>query len=232
MAHTARMALIAATITCAFGCAESTPTQAERPTVSGQSSDSNLVSFDTQHWGAFHSKRFALTVPLPEPRNWAVDDHSQRELVVRHAATRSMVQLYTSNEPSLVNRQRCEERARNLGLVPSGNMTTVDDETTIGPGAYDTRVWVTILPGATDRDPIVGHLFAFGGYVRKCLFFHFKTEIASARDESALSARLALVRTRVLGAVALDEFDNLPKEAPPSGNRGQGEPAPRRTIQP
>lgn len=196
------------------GCAETTP-NVERPTVTEKPSDNDLVSFDTSHWGAFHSKRFGLTLPVPEPKNWAVDDHSQRDLMVRHAKTRSFVQVYATTEPSLVNRQRCEERARALGIVPAGGtgkLTTVEDETTVGPGAYDTRVWVALMPGASDKDPIVGHVFAFGGYVRKCLFFHFQTEVASARDESALSARLALVRTRVLGAVALDDFDSVPKE--------------------
>ncbi|WP_394823300.1 hypothetical protein [Pendulispora albinea] len=206
----------------AFGCAESTPSPVERPTTSGPADSaggSGPTSFDTQHWGTAHSKRFALTIPLPEPKNWTLDDHSQRELTVRHLATRSVVQIFTTTEPSLVNRQRCEDRARDLGFVPTGKMTTVEDATTIGPGAYDTRVWVTLLPGATERDPILGHVFAFGGYIRKCLFFHFQTEIPSARDESALSARLALARTRILGALALDDFDNLPREEP-SKRRG------------
>lgn len=205
---------------CTVGCAESTPAAVERPTVaSPANSDSGLTSFDTQHWGTAHSKRFALTVPLPEPKNWTLDDHSQRELTVRHAGTRSMLQIYATTEPSLVNRQRCEERARALGFVPAGKLTTVEDEVTIGPSAYDTRVWVALLPGPTERDPILGHVFAFGGYIRKCLFFHFQTEVASARDESALSARLALVRTRVFGALALDDFDSPPREEP-SKRRG------------
>ncbi|WP_394851176.1 hypothetical protein [Pendulispora rubella] len=201
------------------GCAETTPANVERPTVAEPGSDGDtLLSFDTNHWGAFHSKRFGLTLPVPEPKNWAVDDHSQRDLMVRHPKTRSFVQVYATTEPSLVNRQRCEERARALGIVPETAaskvtaLKTVEDEATVGPGAYDTRIWVAIAPGATDKDPIVGHVFAFGGYVRKCLFFHFQTEVASARDESALSARLALVRTRVLGSVALDDFDSVPKE--------------------
>ncbi|WP_394846620.1 hypothetical protein LZC95_04035 [Pendulispora brunnea] len=211
--HLRNAALLA--IGALAGCAETTPANVERPTVTEPSSDNDtLLSFDTAHWGAFHSKRFGLTLPVPEPKNWAVDDHSQRDLMVRHAKTRSFVQMYATTEPSLVNRQRCEERARALGIVPATatKFTTVEDEPTVGPGAYDTRVWVAIAPGATDKDPIVGHVFAFGGYVRKCLFFHFQTEVASARDESALSARLALVRTRVLGSVALDDFDSVPKE--------------------
>jgi len=198
----------------ALGCAE-TPARVETATVRAPPAEATSGTFDTERWGVYHSKRFALTATLPEPRNWVLDDHSQREFIARHAATRSSVRIYKTNEPDLVNRQRCEERARNLGLVPAGNMTTVEDATTIGPGAYDTRVWVTLLPGATDHDPIVGHVFAFGGYVRKCLFFHFASEISTARDESVLSARLALARTRILGAIALDDFDNPPRQAAP-----------------
>jgi len=43
---------------------------------------------------------------------------------------------------------KAEERARSLGWVPKGNLTTVEDATTVGPGAYDTRVLVALSPGA------------------------------------------------------------------------------------
>src|SRR5207302_616791 len=33
----------------------------------------------------FHSKRFALSLPLPDGRAWRIDDHSHVELVATHA---------------------------------------------------------------------------------------------------------------------------------------------------
>ena len=81
---------------------------------------------------------------------------------------------------------------------------TVDDQNVTGPDAYDTRVWVAVEPGAAPGAPLTGHLFAFGGLLRRCLFVHFATSVASDRDEPVLSARLATARTRIVGAITLD----------------------------
>jgi len=214
-----RIRPLAAVLALAASCASTAGCAAEPPRVesaAGASIPPPAATFDDDDkgWGKFHSKRFALTIPLPEGRAWRIDDRSTPSLTAKHDATRSVLVLRTFVEPALMNRQRCEERARELGLVPSKTMRTVEDLVTVGPEAFDTRVWAALEPGATEDAPIAGHLFAFGAFVHKCLFFHFTSDVASARDESVLSARLALVRVRILAGLVLDDFDAVGRERP------------------
>jgi hypothetical protein len=160
----------------------------------------------------FRSNRFRVSIPLPDGRTWKIDDHTRPELVARHAPTSSSLTLYSSIEPDLVNRQKCEERARALGLVPPGELRTVEDQATVGPDAYDTRIWVALSAGRAAGAPLVGHVFAFGAYIHKCLFFHFASEVASDRFEDALSSRLATARLRIFGGLALEAFDEPPRD--------------------
>jgi hypothetical protein len=142
-------------------------------------------------------------VPLPDAHAWAIDDHSRPQLVATHAGTHSRLEILASAEPNLMNRQRCEERAREMGLVPKGELPTVEDAPSLGPDAYDSRVWVAL---ATPRpsEPLAGHVFLFGAFIRRCLFVHFSTEVTSAADEPILAARLAAAKTRIIGKLALD----------------------------
>jgi hypothetical protein len=162
----------------------------------------------------FHSKRFSLSFPLPDGRSWHIDDHSQPEIVATHAPTRSKLLVLLLPDHDLVNRQRCEAMAREHALVPTGDLRTVEDEVTVGPDAFDTRVWVALETGGAPERPLTGHVLAFGGMLRKCLVFHFTSEVASAQDEGVLSQRLAVARARILGEIKLDDFDAVPREKP------------------
>jgi hypothetical protein len=192
--------------------------------------------FADGNWGAFHSQRFQLTVPLPEGKAWRIDDHREPELSARHEGTTSRITLSVFREDDLMNRNKCREAAKRRGLVSDEGLSLVADEVTVGPEAYDTRIWIALggAPGAAphgrgkrEGDPppapasgkLVGHLFATGAFLRTCLFFHFVTEVADAKDEAVLSHRLAVARTRILGAIRLDPprttWDaDAPKEKP------------------
>jgi hypothetical protein len=218
-AHPGNQRLPAALATLAVGLGVAAcggPAHVESATGAGQAQEVPASGFsdDDSGWAKFHSKRFFLSIPLPDGKAWKIDDHSKRELVALHPPTRSTLVFSTSTEGELMNRAKCEERARANGLVPAGDLRTVDDEVTVGPEAYDTRVWVALEPGKTEAAAIVGHLFAFGAYVRRCLFFHLTSEVASAKDESVLSSRLATARVRMLGAITVDELDAVPREKP------------------
>jgi len=204
----------AAALTMTMACGG--PAHVESATSAAPPQDATASGFsdDDRGWAKYHSKRFSLSIPVPDGKNWKIDDHSRRELFATHASTRSTFVFATSNEGELMNRQKCEERARTQGLVPAGELRTVDDEVTVGPEAFDTRVWVALEPGKTEAAPIVGHLFAFGAYVRRCMFFHLTSEVATAKDESVLSSRLATARVRMLGGITVDDFDAVPREKP------------------
>ena len=191
--------------------------------------------FAESTWGKFHSDRFQLTLPLPDGKRWKIDDHAQPQLMAKHAGTTSVVTAYTSVERDLVNHKACEDRARDAGLVPK-DLRTVESAVTIGPDAFDSRIWVALEaranPGgrgeaAPAKDApggrsLTGHVFLFGAYIRKCLFFHLATTVPTAEDEPRLSARLASARVRMLGELKIDpprttfESDALPGAASPA----------------
>jgi hypothetical protein len=154
-------------------------------------------------WGRYHSKRFQLSFPLPDGKAWRIDDHSRPSLFALHDATSSRVWVQATQEDELVNRHKCEARARELGWVTSTKLTTVEDETTIGPEAYDSRIWVA-LDAAKPGGAIEGHVYLFGAFIRRCLFVHVSTLVPSAKDEDVLSERLALARARIVRSLTLD----------------------------
>ncbi len=161
--------------------------------------------FAESTWGKFHSERFQLTVPLPDGKHWKIDDHTQPQLVAKHAVTSSVVTIYTSFERELVNHKTCEDRARDAGLVPK-ELRSVESTVTIGPEAFDSRIWVAIEQGsASAKDSrLTGHIFLFGAYVRKCLFLHLATTVPTAQDEPRLSARLASARVSMVAELKID----------------------------
>jgi hypothetical protein len=158
---------------------------------------------DDASWGRYHSKRFLLSFPLPDGKAWRIDDHSRPSLFALHEATSSRVSVLTTQEDDLVNRQKCEARARDLGWVTSKTLTTVEDQTTIGPEAYDSRIWVA-LDAAKPGGAVEGHVYLFGAFIRRCLLVHVSTVVPSARDEEVLSERLALARARIIRGLTID----------------------------
>ena len=162
----------------------------------------------------YHSKRLALTVPLPDGHAWRIDDHTQPELVATHEQTHSKVVLAVIRADELVGRQQCEALARDRKLVPEGKLRTLEDAVDVTQENYDTRIWVAVEPGSGPTSPLVGHVLAFGGFLRKCYVFHFSTEVGGAADEPVLSARLAYARERILGGMQLDPFAAPPREKP------------------
>jgi hypothetical protein len=186
-------------------------------------------------WGKFHSKRFQLTIPLPDGRGWKIDDHSQPELEAVHAPTDARLRVLATQEEELMNRDRCEARARELGWVPEHRaprrrradapppeaqptLTTVEDKIETGPEAYDSRVWVAIDPGNGDG-PVEGHVFLFGAFLRRCLLVDYATRVPSPKDEAVLASRLAIAGARIVRGIAIDpprttDSATIPRDKP------------------
>jgi hypothetical protein len=177
------------------------------PVTGGAAAKSGTPEYpiDDASWGKFHSKRFQLTIPLPGGKAWKIDDHRSAELVATHAETGSRLQLLATQEPDLMNRHRCEERARAIGWVPDqgGRLMTVEDQVHVGPDAYDSRVWVALEAGKPGG-AVDGHVFLFGAFLRRCLLVHLTTSVPSARDEEVLASRLAVATARVVKAIDID----------------------------
>ena len=183
--------------------APSRPVGADPPTSTSGAGRPPEYTSDDGSWGKFHSKRFQVTVPLPDGRTWKIDDHRAPELVAVHPPTSSRLVLLATQEEELVNRQRCEERARARGWIAKSTLTTVEDQVHVGPGAYDSRVWVAI-DAAKEGGGVEGHVYLFGAFLRRCLLVHLATSVPSATDQEVLASRLAVGNARIVKAITLD----------------------------
>jgi hypothetical protein len=170
---------------------------------SGTAGRSPEYASDDAAWGRFHSKRFQVTVPLPDGRAWKIDDHRGPELVAVHAPTDSRLTIVATQEDELMNRERCEARARTRGWVAKTPLTTVEDQVHVGPGAYDSRVWVALDP-SKEGGGIEGHVFLFGAFLRRCLLVHLSTSVPTPKEEGVLASRLAVGSTRIVKAITVD----------------------------
>ena len=196
-----------------IGCGDGVP--ANTPPTTSETSAAASGSFapeTPERMKRFHSKRFALSVPFPDGAGWRIDDHSRPELVATHAGTSSTLVVATWHDPELMNRQLCEARAEDRLLSGKKNLRVLEEATVMAPEMFDTRVIVGIEAQGSPSRPLVGHVFAFGGFLRKCLFFHYSSEVGSAQDEATLSSRLALARLRMFGGLLLDAFAEPPRE--------------------
>ncbi len=165
----------------------------------------------------YHSARLGVSLRLPDGKAWRIDDHSRPELVATHAPTRSRVTVAVMRTEALVGRQQCEALAIERKLVPRGEMRTVEEAVEVRQETFDTIVRVAIAPGSGPGEPVVGHVMAFGGFLRKCFVFDYATEASGAAEEEALSARLAVARARILGGLRLDELGVVQREERPRG---------------
>ncbi len=155
----------------------------------------------------FHSTRFSVSLPLPDGPRWRIDDHKTAMLRATHEGTHSKVELVVWREEELVNRQKCEDRAREKGYGERAG-DEVDSEIASVPAGWDTFVWIG-ADAPAGKDTTTANLYAFAANVRKCLYFHFSTSAAP----SEISDRLAFMRLRVLGDLRLDSFD-VPRQRP------------------
>ncbi len=201
MALASRSLLLLPLITACAGPAPAPPPRA--PGATPTTAAAPRFPSEDASWGRYHSRRFNLSFPLPDGKAWRIDDHSRPSLFALHEATGSKVHVLTTQEDDLVNRQKCEVRARELGWVTSKTLTTVEDETTIGPEAYDSRIWVA-LDAARPGGALEGHVYLFGAFIRRCLLVHVSTVVPSAKDEEVLSERLALARARIVRGLTVD----------------------------
>ncbi len=202
-----------------------TPKSAEIPAPRPVHGASKALSYpsNTAAWKRFHSKRFFLSVPLPDGASWRIDDHSQPMLFASHEPTSSQLSVLATDETNLVNRHECEERARSLGWIPP-SLTTIDDETVVGPESYDSRVWIA-LGASRGGAPLEGHVYLFGAFLKRCLLLHLTTRVALASDENVLSERLALARAGVIRGLTLDASrvrDDAAISREPRDRREQG----------
>ena len=184
------------------GCASSErPQKAEAPETSAKpspsaSARSRDAMADEARWGEFPSKRFGLRLPLPDGHAWRIDDHTGRFLVAIHTSTESELAVRLWREDEVVNRQRCEAKARVLRTLPERTgAELVDRRAALVPAEFDTVVETFVVPAKAQGQSITAFALAFGGLERKCFAYVFTTRAAGAGAEQAVGDRLgAMVR--------------------------------------
>jgi hypothetical protein len=199
----------AAVASVALSCA---PSASAPPTVAPPPPPPATFPDDPRPLPMYHSLRLGVSLPLPDGHAWRIDDHSTPELVATHPATRSRVMVGVVRTEEVVGRQACEALALERKLVTAAPMHTLEDAVELRQETFDTHVRVAVLPGNTPKDPVVGHVMAFGGFLRKCFFFDYSTEANGSAEEDALSSRLAVARARILGGLKVEPFGVIERE--------------------
>lgn len=92
------------------------------------------------------------------------------------------------------------------------NAQTIEDLAVNAPADFDTRVWVAIRSGRKNSE-LVGDVFVFGAHIRKCIFVHYATIVASDHDADELSDRLAAARLHIVHDLSVDEIEAVPRDA-------------------
>ncbi|APS00502.1 hypothetical protein [Pajaroellobacter abortibovis] len=204
------------------------------PSTSGEASDDikRKTTFGSgeETKGTFRSQRFRLSFSLPDLSGWKVDDLSRPYLLAIHPKSHSQLRLQLTLNQDLMSRQRCEANAREAQwITPDAQWNPqdkeqrpIEDEIVSFPDGYETHLWVIIKAGPQDSDPVRGYLFAFGGSIRKCLFFSY-TSVAYSEDgaeelSTMLANRLATARINLFDTLTLESLEDIPRLPPGSSS--------------
>jgi hypothetical protein len=168
--------------------------------------------------GEYVSKRFGVRVPLPDGQAWRIDDHTGSWLSATHGPSGSVLLLRAWREDGVVNRARCEEKARLYRNLPERALAEIVEQKAVGvPKDFDTVVEVGVIasrePG---KEGIMAFAMAFGGWARRCFAYVFTTSARGKGTEEIVGERLG---TMVQGSLEKLVFES---DIDPRIERGEG----------
>src|SRR5262245_42044886 len=226
MAH-ARVVCCASIAVLIAGCAAAEPAPAAA-VVPPPAPAETRASFQGSRWGTFHSKRFELSLGLPDGSTWKIDDHRSAWLKATHAPTRSALLVRTWCETENVTRKGCYARAREWESSPPAldAQPLIDDQMRTLLGYRDAaRVAVGVLVRGGAEPVTGGFVVAIVGEIRRCVLVAFQTEASGAAAQDEVADRLAIVTDRLLPSMRLDQSftpSREPAMLPPAGSGGAG----------
>jgi hypothetical protein len=184
-----------------------------------QASASAPASFEGARWGTFHSKRFDLSLGLPDGSAWKIDDHRSPWLRASHESTHSTLLARSWSEDQNVTRKACYARAREweAALPEIDGAGLIDDGMRKVLGGEDARVAVGI--DARVSPGVGGFVVAIVGSIRRCMVFAFQTRAEGQGAEDEIASRLALVAERFVPSIKLDQ-SFAPSRVPLTGLPG------------
>jgi hypothetical protein len=172
--------------------------------------------------GEFVSLRFGLKLPLPDGKGWKIDDHDGGWLVAKHAGSASELVVRGWREEAVMNRGRCEERARFWRKIPERESADIVEKHAVDvPGGFDTVVEVGViapaLAGKKARagEELRGIAMAFGGKGRRCFAWIYTTSAGGPGAEAVLGERLAtMVQGSLSATTTVNELEPQIDRAP------------------
>jgi hypothetical protein len=178
------------------------PPPAPAPTPAG-------LDFEGAKTGAFRSKRFQISLPLPDGHAWRIDDHKDRWLVATHPPTGSELIVRVWAEDGRANTKTCEEAARVWKKLPDREGAEVVSSVNVAaPSGFDTHADLLVRAPTKTGAPISANILAFGGHLHRCFAFVFTTVASGPDAERTVGARLAAMLQRSLRDVsAVDELN-------------------------
>jgi hypothetical protein len=187
-----------------FGCAGSAPPPAASADARGEPPNG---TFQGTRWGTFHSKRFEMSIGLPDGAAWKIDDHRSGWLRAEHPGTRSTFALRFWSEADNVTRKGCYARAREWDpeLPDLEAQALIDDRMRPWLGFRDARVAVGVAVRPGSAPATGGFVVAIVGDVRRCALAAFRTEAEGAAAQDEVADRLVVVSDRVLPSMKLDQ---------------------------
>jgi hypothetical protein len=165
--------------------------------------------------GEFVSLRFGLKLPLPDGKSWRIDDHDGSWLVAKHVGSASELVVKVWREDSVVNRGRCEERARFWRKIPERESADIVEKHAVDvPSGFDTVVEVGVIApalrgkAAKVGEDLRGVAMAFGGKGRRCFAWVYTTSAGGQGAEAVLGERLAtMVQGSLSATTTVNELD-------------------------
>jgi len=163
------------------------------------------ASFDGAPWATFHSKRFELSLRLPDGPAWRIDDHRSPWLRATHEATHSKIAVRAWREDENVTRAACYARAKAWDpSLPDLEASRLLDDGVRSIDTQNARV-VVGLAGRAEAALTAGFVVAIVGEVRRCLLLAYETEAGGPAAEGDVADRLAIVADRLLRTLRFDQ---------------------------
>ena len=166
--------------------------------------------------------RFGLKLPLPDGKSWRIDDHESGWLVARHAASASELVVRVWREEAVMNRARCEERARFWRKIPERESADIVERHPVDvPTGFDTVAFVGVVaPALAGKkakagEELRGVAMAFGGKGKRCFAWIYTTSAGGQGAEAVLGERLAtMVQGSLSATTTVNELDPQIDRAP------------------
>ena len=159
--------------------------------------------------GEFVSLRFGLKLPLPDGKAWKIDDHDSGWLIAKHGGSASDLVVRVWREETVMNRARCEERARIWRKIPERESADIVEKRAVDvPTGFDTVVEVGVIaPARVGKkakagEDLRGVAMAFGGKGKRCFAWIYTTSAGGPSAEVVLGERLARMVQGSLSATA------------------------------